>query len=53
MKTYTLEVKVDDYAYNVWFKVISKQDNEVTIYDHLFEVERTFIQDSKMEFRRS
>ena len=52
MKTQELEVKVNDYAYGVWFKVIDESIYEITIYDHLFEVNRTFSKDSKMAFRR-
>lgn len=51
MKTYALEVKVNDYAYGVWFKVIDLNDDEVEIYDHLFEVNQTFTKDSQMVFR--
>ena len=46
-----LEVKVNDYAYGIWFKVIDLNDNEVTIYNHLFDVNLTFTKDSKMVFR--
>ena len=46
-----LEVKVNDYAYGIWFKVIDSNDSEVTIYNHLFDVNQTFTKDSKMVFR--
>ena len=46
-----LEVKVNDYAYNIWFKVIDESIDEITIYNHLFDVNLTFTKDSKMVFR--
>ena len=46
-----LEVKVNDYAYNIWFKVIDESIDEIKIYNHLFDVNLTFTKDSKMVFR--
>lgn len=53
MKNYALYVKVDDYAYGVWFEVVSYKvaDREIVIADHLFKDYITFRIDEKMEFK--
>ena len=53
MKNYALYVKVNNYAYGVWFEVISYKvaGREIIIADHLFNDEITFRIDEKMEFK--
>ena len=53
MKNYALYVKVNDYAYGVWFEVVSYRvaDRELIIADHLFKDYITFSIDEKMDFK--
>lgn len=53
MKNYVLCVKINDYAYGVWFEVVSYRvaDRELIIADHLFKDYITFSIDEKMDFK--
>ncbi len=49
-----LQVRIDDYAYGVWFDTvdIDPYSQTVRIYDHLFNKEQTFSDsDNKMVYR--
>ena len=48
-----LLVKVNDYAYDVWFEVINLDVNlnELTISDHLLGEQIVFSTDENMEFK--
>ena len=53
MKNYTLLVKINEYAYDIWFEVVSYKvaDRELIIADHIFKDYITFSIDEKMEFK--
>lgn len=53
MKNYALLVKINEYAYDIWFEVVSYKvaDRELIIADHLFKDYITFSIDEKMDFK--
>lgn len=53
MKNYVLYVKINDYAYGVWFEVVSYRvaDRELVIADHLLKDYKNVRVDDKMELK--
>ena len=53
MKNYALYVKINDYAYGVWFEVVSYKvaDRELIIADHLMKDYISFRLDDRMELK--
>lgn len=41
-------VRVNEYAYGVWFKLLSETPTDFTFYDHLLDCEVTLTKDNEV-----